>query len=166
MLEITPLRSEQIAEAKTVIYTTAYHIWHDRETLEETIAIYQKEWPLNDIDDFENKYVKNGGIFLVITDGRRVVGTGALHRLEDKIGEIKRLWLLPEYQGQGLGYRMMEKLLSFAREKGYIKLRLETTPAYQVKAFKFYRQVGFHEIPRYSEAPEDDGQVGMEMNLS
>ncbi len=165
MLEISPLRREQVADAKKVIYATAYNIWHDRETLEETIAIYQAEWPLHDIDDFENKYVNNGGAFLVITDGGRVIGTGALHRLEDQVGEIKRLWLLPEYQGQGLGRRMMEELLAIAREKGYTRLRLETTPAFQVKAYHFYRKLGFHDIPRYSEAPEDDGQVGMELDL-
>ncbi len=165
MPEITPLRRDQIAEAKKVIYATAYNIWHDRETLEETIAIYQAEWPLSDIDDFEDKYVNNGGAFLVITDGGRVIGTGALHRLEDTVAEIKRLWLLPEYQGQGLGHQMMEKLMAIAREKGYTKLRLETTPAYQVKAYKFYKKLGFNDIPRYSEAPEDDGQVGMELDL-
>ncbi len=165
MFEITPLRRDQVTEAKKVIYTTAYNIWHDRETLDETIAIYQAEWPLSDIDDFENKYVDNGGTFLVIADGGRIIGTGALHRLEDKVAEIKRLWLLPEYQGQGLGYRMMEQLMTIAREKGYTKLRLETTPAYQVKAYYFYKKLGFHDIPRYSENAEDDGQVGMELDL-
>ncbi len=165
MIEITPLRRDQVAEAKKVIYTTAYNIWHDRDTLEETIAIYQAEWPMHDIDDFENKYVANGGAFLVITEEGRVIGTGAVHRLEEEVCEIKRLWLLPEYQGQGLGRRMMDQLLSIAREKGYTKVRLETTPAYQVKAYNFYRHLGFYEIPTYSNHPEDNGQVGMELEL-
>ncbi len=165
MPEITPLRRDQIAEAKKVIYATAYNIWHDRDTLEETIAIYQAEWPMHDIDDFENKYEANGGAFLVITEEGRVIGTGAIHHLEDKVGEIKRLWLLPEYQGQGLGRRMMEHLLAIAREKGYSKVRLETTPAYQVKAYSFYRKFGFYEIPSYSSQHEDDNQVGMELVL-
>ncbi len=165
MPEITPMRSDQIAEAKLAIYATAYHIWHDRDTLEETIAKYQAEWPMHDIDDFENKYVANGGTFLVVIDGGRVVGTGALRRLEDTVCEIKRLWLLPEYQGQGLGYQMIERLLEFAREKGYTKVRLETTPKYQVKAYKLYKRLGFYEIPRYSDHAEDDDQVGMELVL-
>ncbi len=165
MFEIVPLRRDQIAEAKTVIYTTAYNIWHDLDTLEETIAVYRIRWPLHDIDDFENKYVANGGAFLVITEEGRVIGTGALHRLEEKVCEVKRLWLLPQYQGQGLGRRMMEQLLDLAREKGYARVRLETTPAYQVKAYNFYRRLGFYEIPTYSSHPEDDGQVGMELIL-
>ncbi len=165
MPEIISLRRDQIAEAKTVIYATAYNIWHDRDTLEETIAVYQERWPMHDIDDFENTYVANGGAFLVITEEGRVIGTGALHRLEEKVCEIKRLWVLPEFQGQGLGRRMMEQLLAIAREKGYAKVRLETTPAYQVKAYNFYRRLGFYEIPTYSSHPEDDGQVGMELVL-
>ncbi len=166
MPEITPLRPDQVADAKIAIWTTAYNIWHDRSTLEETIALYRVEWPLQDIDEYEAKYVASGGAFLVVTDGGRVVGTGALRRLDEGIGEIKRLWLMPEYQGQGLGYRMMEQLIGVAREKGYTRLRLETTPAYQTKAFHFYQRLGFYVIPTYSDHPEDDGQVGMELVLS
>ncbi len=162
MVEISPLRRDQIAEAKRVIYATAYDIWHDRDTLEETIAIYQAEWPMLDIDDFENKYFDNGGAFLVITEGGRIIGTGAIHRLEDKVCEIKRLWLLPEYQGQGLGYQMMLRLLALAREKGYKKVRLETSPVYQARAFAFYQRIGFYVIPRYG---DDEDDVGMELAL-
>jgi N-acetylglutamate synthase-like GNAT family acetyltransferase len=49
----------------------------------------------------------------------RIIGTGALQRLDETTGEIKRVWLLPEYQGQGLGYQMMARLIETAREKGY-----------------------------------------------
>lgn len=162
MPEILPLRPEQAAEAKQVIYTVAHQLFHDRDTLEETIAYYAQQWPLPDVDDFQHKYIENGGTFLVIVDGGRIIGTGALRRLEDKVCEIKRLWLLPEYQRQGWGYRMMQQLLAAAREKGNTIARLETSPAYQPRAVAFYRQLGFYEIPRYGDDPDD---IGMELNL-
>jgi GNAT superfamily N-acetyltransferase len=162
MLEILPLRSDQAAEARKVIYTVAYALFHDKPTLEETIAHYETAWPLQDVLDFQRHYVENGGAFLALLDGERIIGTGALHFLEDGVGEIKRLWLLPEFQGQGLGYRIMQSLIAAAREKGYHTLRLETAPAYQPRAVAFYRQMGFREIPRYGDDPDD---IGMELIL-
>jgi putative acetyltransferase len=162
MPEIFPLRSDQAAEARRVIYTVAFALFQDYPTLEETIAHYETAWPLPDVLNFQQHYVENGGGFLVLVDGERIIGTGALHFLQDGVGEIKRLWLLPEYQGQGLGYRIMLALIAAAREKGYHTLRLETAPAYQSRAFAFYQQMGFREIPRYGDDPDD---VGMELVL-
>jgi putative acetyltransferase len=162
MPDITPLHPDQTAEAKQVIYTVAHELFHDRETLEETIAYYESFWPLKDIDDFQHSYVENGGAFLVICEGERIIGTGALRRLEESVGEIKRFWLLPQYHGQGLGHQMMQHLLAVAREKCYTRVRLETSPAYQARAFAFYKKMGFIEIPRYGDDPDD---VGMELVL-
>ena len=162
MPEIQPIRPDQTAEARRVIYTVAHELFHDGATLEETIANYETHWPLPDIAGYQNSYPASGGGFLVLTDAGRIIGTGALRRLEDTVGEIKRLWLLPEYQGQGLGYQMMLRLLAMAREKGYQCVRLETSPAYQARAFAFYQRLGFHEIPRYG---DDEDDVGMELRL-
>jgi putative acetyltransferase len=162
MPTIFPLLPTQTAEARRVIYTVAHAIFHDGNTLEEAFAYYEVNWPLPDIADFQQSYVENGGTFLVTMDGERIIGTGALRRMEDRVGEIKRLWLLPEYQGQGLGYQMMMQLLSAARAQGYLKVRLQTSPAYQQRAFAFYQRLGFYEIPRYGKDPDDSG---MELNL-
>jgi len=54
------------------------------------------------------------------------------------------------------------QLLAVAREKGYTKVRLQTNPAYQQRAFAFYQRLGFYEIPRYGNDPDD---VGMELVL-
>ncbi|RPJ50181.1 MAG: GNAT family N-acetyltransferase [Chloroflexi bacterium] len=162
MPEITPLRSDQAAEARRVIYTVAHELFHDEDTLEKTITRYETTWPLKDIADFQHSYLENGGTFLVMCEGERIIGTGALKRLEDGVAEIKRLWLLPEYQGRGLGYQMMLRLLDFARLNGYAKARLETSPKYQPRAFAFYQKMGFVEIPRYGDDPDD---VGMELDL-
>lgn len=179
MPTITHLQPDQTAEARRTIYATAHALFRDFSTLEETIAHYEQTWPLMDIADYQHSYVENGGVFLVMCEQDRIIGTGALRRLKPEdfaagvpaemidsikdICEIKRLWLLPEYQGRGLGYQMMTRLLAAAREKGYKKVRLETSPQYQAKAFAFYLRLGFYVIPRYGSDPDD---VGMEMVLS
>jgi GNAT superfamily N-acetyltransferase len=163
MPEIYPIRPDQVAEARLVIYITAHGLFHQGETLAQTIANYKTDWPLTDLDTYQQTYVEHGGTFLVTcADDGRIIGTGALKFLEAGVGELKRVWLLPEYQGQGLGYRMMRRLIDAAREQGYTCVRLETCPAYQPRAFAFYQQIGFREIPRYGDDPDD---VGLELVL-
>ena len=145
-----------------MIYTVAHAVFHDPRTLEETIAGYQETWPLRDLDEVETRYFGAGGTFLVMTDAGRIIGTGGIRRLEEGVCEVKRLWFLPAYHGQGLGYRMMLALLDRARALGYATARLETAPAYQPRAYAFYHRLGFHDIPRYGDDPDD---VGMEMAL-
>ena len=162
MPEIAPIRPDQVGEARRVIYTVAYTVFHEGPSLEEVIARYEHTWPLPDLDDVQGCYCDNGGVFLVMTDAGRIIGTGGIRRLEPRVCEIKRLWLLPDYHGQRLGYQMMLALLEQARARGYQTVRLETAPAYQPRAYAFYHRVGFHDIPRYGDDPDD---VGMEMEL-
>jgi putative acetyltransferase len=82
--------------------------------------------------------------------------------MDDAVCELKRVWLLHEYHGQGLGYRMVQELLSFARDKGYARMRLETDREAQSRAFEFYKGLGFYEIPRYSQHQDE---TAMEMIL-
>jgi putative acetyltransferase len=162
MANITHLTLEQVAEAKKVIYITAHEQFPGGETLEESIAHYKTSWPLLDIDTYQESYLERDGAFLIMSENERIIGTGAVRKLDDEVCEIKRLWLLPKFHGRGLGYRILVELLNIAREKGYTKVRLETAPSYQQRAFQFYLRFGFHEIPRYGDDPWD---VGMEMRL-
>ena len=97
-----------------------------------------------------------------MTDDEQMIATGAVCKIDPETCELKRLWLFPEYHGQGLGYRMMRELLTFARERNYQRMRLETDRDHQKRAFDFYRRLGFYEIPRYSDNEED---VAMEIVL-
>lgn len=163
MPEIIPLPPERNEEARAVIYAVAHQLFHSDQSLEETVAQLRAEWPIHDLDDIQRSYVEQGGVFLVVVDGGRIVGTGALRRLEDEVGEIKRLWLLPAYHGQGLGYRVMVELIAEARRRGYTRVRLCTSPKYQQRAYLFYKKMGFYEIPRYNDDPDD---VSMELDLT
>jgi ribosomal protein S18 acetylase RimI-like enzyme len=161
-IEIVLLRTGQIPEAKQLIYSGAHELFHERETLAESMAYYESKGQLHDVEEFQRAYLQNGGTFLMMRSGGRVIGTGALRRLEDGVGEIKRLWLLPEYHGQGLGNQMLARLLAAARERGYTRVRLETDAVHQTRALAFYRKVGFTEIPRYG---DDADAVALELAL-
>jgi putative acetyltransferase len=140
----------------------AFELFKGADTLEESIAKLSAQGKLSEMDDVQGSYFDNGGTFLVACDYEKIIGTGAIKYLEDGVCEIKRLWLLTPYHGQGLGYRMMQELFSVARAKGYKIMRLETDPVYQKRAVEFYRKLGFYEIPRYGDDPDD---MGMEIKL-
>jgi putative acetyltransferase len=155
MIKIRPIKPEEAPIAKQLIYEIAHKVFQDPRSLEESIAFYESKNLMRDIDALEESYFKNDGIFLVMTDNDRLIGTGAVRKMDDEVCELKRVWLLHEYHGQGLGYRMMQELLSFARETGYSRMWLETDRDAQRRAYEFYKRLGFYEIPRYSQHQDE-----------
>jgi putative acetyltransferase len=162
MIEIRPIRPDEAAAAKRVIYRVALVIFNDTRPLEESIAYHEARGELRDLDDIQGSYFDNGGVFLVMTDDDEIICTGALRKLEEGVGEIKRLWLLTEYHGKGLGYLMIRELLAIAREMKYERIRLETDPIVQKPALDFYKRLGFYEIPGYSDRTDE---IAMELLL-
>jgi putative acetyltransferase len=162
MIKIRTIKPDEVAVAKQLIYRVAHGVFKDTRSLEEAITFYESHDQMHDMDTLQESYFSNHGIFLVMTNEDQIIGTGAIRRIDDEICELKRLWLLFEYHGKGLGYLMMQELLSFAREKGYSRIRLETDREVQNRAFDFYKRLGFYEIPRYSDNEDD---IAMEMIL-
>jgi putative acetyltransferase len=163
MINIRPIRPEEWAIAKQMLYRLAHIAFKDPRPLEEVIAYQEAQGSLKDMDDIQKHYFENGGVFLVIVDDNQVIGMGAIRRLEDRVCELRRLWLLFEYQSRGLGYRMVMELLRIAREMGYEKIRLETAPVHLKRATALYKRIGFYEIPTYETTHPND--IAMELIL-
>jgi putative acetyltransferase len=155
MIHIRRIQPQEIPAAKELIYRVAHEVFDDTRPLEESIAFYEARGQLHDMDDVQHTYFDNQGTFLVMTEGERLIGTGAILKLDHQTCELKRLWLLFEYHGKGLGYRMIQELLSFARLQGYRRIRLETDREDQSRAYQLYKRLGFYEIPRYSDNAQD-----------
>ena len=162
MITIRPIHKEEIPAVKQIIHCAAYNIFGFNGTLEESIRYYDGLGIFKDLEDVQDHYFQKGGTFLVVLNGEQVIGSGALRKLDEKIVELKRMWLLEEYHGQGIGYRVILELFDFAREKGYSLVRLQTSPE-QIRALAFYRKVGFYKIPCYN---DDLDEISMELDLS
>jgi putative acetyltransferase len=117
MIHIRPIEPYEIAFAKELVYRVAHQVFRDTRPLEESIAYYESIGELHDIDDVEQTYFDNKGIFLVMTDENQIIGTGAIRRLDNATCELKRVWLLFDYHSKGLGYRMIQELFAFARNR-------------------------------------------------
>ena len=162
MITIRRIEPHEVSLAKNLIYRVAQRVFHDTRPLEESLAFHEAQGTLDDMDELQQTYFEKDGIFLVMTDDERMIGTGAIRKIDDEICELKRLWLLFEYHGRGLGYRLIQELFAFAREKGYQKVRLETDRDHQNRAFDLYKRLGFYEIPSYTDHQDE---VAMEMVL-
>lgn len=162
MIKIRSIKPEEIPFAKELIYRIAHQIFEDPRTLGESIAYYEGRELLRDMDELQHTYFDNDGIFLVLTDDDQIIGTGAIRKIDGEICELKRLWLLVEYHGQRLGYRMIQELFAFARAKGYKRVWLETDRNAQSHAYELYKRLGFYEIPGYSNHKDE---TAMELML-
>jgi ribosomal protein S18 acetylase RimI-like enzyme len=88
-----------------------------------------------------------GELFLARVDGQPA-GCAGLRPLGERTAELKRLFVRPHYRGASLGRQLTEAALATARERGYARVRLDTTPGMEA-AQALYRSLGFREIERY-----------------
>lgn len=94
-----------------------------------------------DLDDIETAYA--GGAFEVIEDGAgRLVGTIGLCRTDEKICELRKMYLLPEARGRGLGKLLVDRMIARGRELGFRQMTLETAGVLET-AIALYRRYGF-----------------------
>jgi DNA-binding MarR family transcriptional regulator/N-acetylglutamate synthase-like GNAT family acetyltransferase len=93
----------------------------------------------------------NGFFVLARIDGR-AVGCGGLRRIDERVGEIKRMWTAPEARGQGVARRVLLELEALARDAGIKTLRLDTNRVL-AEAQAMYRREGYREIARYNDNP-------------
>ena len=90
----------------------------------------------------------SGCFVLVYEDGNAVAG-GGLRRLEDGVGEIKRMFVHPAARGRGHGRRVLEALEAAAIELGYRRVRLDTAQS-MTTALAMYRSAGYRDIADYN----------------
>ena len=75
-------------------------------------------------------------------------GTVALRELGGGTCEMKRLFVVPDAQGTGLGRALVSRLIVEAESIGYRRMRLDTGPL-QGEAHALYRSLGFRPIAPY-----------------
>ncbi|MBI3769231.1 MAG: winged helix-turn-helix transcriptional regulator [Deltaproteobacteria bacterium] len=92
-------------------------------------------------------------VSLVVADGRRPMGCGALREIAPGVGEIKRMWLHPDARGLGLGARLLAALEAAARGLGHDEIRLDTNDRLR-EAIALYEGAGYRPMKRYNDNPD------------
>ena len=82
------------------------------------------------------------GEVLLWYSGDSVVACGAIRELEPSVGEIRRVFVRPDYRGPEFGHPFVRALVERARRLGYERLRVDTL-ASMAAAIEFYQEEGF-----------------------
>lgn len=103
-----------------------------------------------------------GGVWLARVDGHDA-GCVALRPLDAQAAELKRMYVRRAWRGRGLGRRLGETAIGFARAAGYRAVCLDTL-AGMTEALALYRSFGFRPTRAYCHNPLPD-TVWMELEL-
>jgi putative acetyltransferase len=120
-----------------------------RQVMSEFGAVGQGYSSLDaEVDAMFEAYPAPDAAFFVVEREGRVLGCGGMGPLasgEPGVCELRKMYLLPELRGAGVGARLLQVILNAAREAGYRKCYLETMERMQ-QARSLYRKQGFKEV--------------------
>ena len=96
------------------------------------------------------KLIAEGVAFFLIRDDGTPVGCGGIQFMGTEYGEIKRMYVRPQFRGRGFAKLMLNHLADHARSQRVGTLRLETG-IHQHAAIALYEQMGFQQIPPFGD---------------
>lgn len=103
-------------------------------------------------------------VFIARDEGR-AVACGALRRHAGGVGEVKRMYTVPSYQGQGIGGRILARIERLARDERLTRLVLETGHAHDA-AWRVYERGGFTRCGPVLDYPDTGYSVFYEKHLA
>jgi GNAT superfamily N-acetyltransferase len=110
------------------------------------------------------KLLREGVAFFVTRKDEVPAGCGGIQLFGTEYGEVKRMYIRPQYRGLGLGKLMLDHLAAYARDQQISILRLETG-IYQKEAIHLYERYGFTRRGPFGEYKDDPMSVYFEKRL-
>ena len=100
------------------------------------------------------KLINQEVAFFIIRVNDTPAGCGGVQVFGTDYGEIKRMYIRPQFRGLGLAKLMLKHLADYARDRGVNIVRLETG-IHQHEAIGLYERAGFQLIPPFGEYKPD-----------
>jgi len=117
-----------------------------------------------ELAELPGDYAPPDGRLLLAEFEGELAGCVAMHKLEARICEMKRLYLRPKFRGKRLGRVLAETIIAEAQKVGYKSMRLDTVEPVMKDAVAMYRRLGFRQIAPYRANPMP-GTLYMELKL-
>lgn len=103
-------------------------------------------------------------LILIAHEAGQVAGSIALRPIDGERAEAKRLYVRPQFRGQGIAAALLQRLIEEARAAGYQTINADTLPSMNA-ALDWYRRIGFAEIEPYTANPTP-GAVYLQLDLT
>ena len=94
------------------------------------------------------RLIAEGVAFFVLRADGKPAGCGGIKLFGREYGELKRMYVRPQYRGAGLGRLLVNHLAGHALANGVTVLRLETG-IHQQTAIRMYERAGFRRIASF-----------------
>ncbi len=108
-----------------------------------------------DLRHIEEAFWRLGGAFWVAeSDNGQIVATVAM-KPDGAVVELQKMYFSPVIRGRGLGKKLLEWLLDWAREQGYRSVVLDTASVLE-EAIALYEKAGFQLVCEDSKVPRCD----------
>ena len=139
----------------------------DHPDFRTLVALLDQDLALRDGEEHTfyaqfNKVDKINHVVLAFL-GNQAVGCGAIRAYSPESMEVKRMFVLPNYRGQGIANTVLSELETWAAELGYTRCILETGKK-QPEAIRLYQKSGYQIIPNYAPYEAVENSVCMEKN--
>jgi putative acetyltransferase len=103
--------------------------------------------------------------FFVLRADETPTCCGGIQLVGNAYGEIKRMYVRPQFRGSGFAKSMLNHLADYARAHNITVLRLETG-IHQREAIHLYERMGFYRIPPFGPYTDDPLSLCYEKRLS
>jgi putative acetyltransferase len=126
-----------------------------KNLIEELEAHLEPLYPIESRHGYAvDKLIREGVVFFLIRVDGTPAGCGGVQVFGREYGELKRMYVRPQFRGLGLARLMLGHLADYARGQGVGLLRLETG-IHQHAAIRLYERAGFYRIPPFGAYRDD-----------
>ncbi len=105
-----------------------------------------------ELQSLPGDYGPPDGVLLIAWLHDHAAGCLGLRSLSPSTAELKRMYVDPDFRGNGIGEALLTAITHEATQIGYERLRLDTHPRMHA-ARRLYQRFGFDEIPPYNQNP-------------
>jgi GNAT superfamily N-acetyltransferase len=145
-------------EHQTVVYELfgEYLHWVCARIYQEYDVIFEPQAVLRqDMADI-HIFLPPTGSLLLAYEGGSPAGCVCTRSIGKRIAELKRMHVRPEFRGKGIGTKLVQESIRWARSMNFATLRLDSA-GFMSDAHRLYHSQGFHDIPAYpeSEIPQE-----------
>jgi putative acetyltransferase len=151
-IEIIPFSNEHQAVFRSLNeeWLDKYHLMEDHD-----VAI---------LNDPRKMILENGGEIFLARVNERIVGTAALMKEHERVYELVKMAVAPEFRNQGIGNILIDRCIAKAKDLNAEKIILFSN--HQLKnALKLYEKFGFNYIP-VENSPFLTADIKMELIVS